>query len=172
MDALKLFAKEIGVLTQLIMNPSGEITSKKSKNIAHDNGLDICWLEKSTQWANLTDNYIGILKEAIRQELLESNVPLAVWDYCAKWRARVHNLTARDKFDTSDMNPFTRVTGDVANILYMCVHKFYDVVRYGEQKAGFPFSKSKLGRFLGPCRNNFNKMTMNIMTKNGSIVPR
>ena len=40
-----------------------------------------------------------------------------------------------------------------------------------EQKAGFPFAKSKLGRFLGPCRNNGNEMTLNIMTENRSIVP-
>ena len=60
----------------------------------------------------------------------------------------------------------------MADILNMCVQKFYDMIRYREQKAGFPHQKSKLGRFLGPCRNNGNKMTCNIMTKNGSIVPR
>ena len=127
-DALELFAKEIGVPTQLIMDPSGEQTLNKSKKIAHDIGLDMRWLEESTQWANLAENYIDILKEAIRQDLLELNAPLVVWDYCAKWRARVHNLTARDKFDMSNMNPFTQVTGDVADISNMCVHKFYDMV--------------------------------------------
>ena len=111
------------------------------------------------------------MKEAIRQDLLESNAPSVVWDYCAEWKARVHNLTARDKFDMSDMNPFSQVTGDVADILNMCVHKFYDMVRYREQKVGFPLPKSKLGQFLGPCRNNGNEMTLNILTKKGSIVP-
>ena len=130
------------------------------------------WLEENTQWANLAKNYISILKEAIRQDLLESSIILVVWDYCAEWRARIHNLTARDKFDMSDMNPFIRVTGDVADILNICVHKFYDIVQYREQKVGFPFPKSKLGQLLGPCCNNGNEMTMNIMTENGSIVPR
>ena len=134
--------------------------SKDAKETAHDIGLDMRWLEESTQWANLAENYIGILKEAIRQDLLESNASLVVWDYCAEWRAKVHNLTARDKFDMSDMNPFTRVTGDVADISNMCVHKFYDMVQYREQKAGFPLPTSKLSRFLGPCCNNGNKMTM------------
>ena len=54
----------------------------------------------------------------------------------------------------------------------MCVNKFYDMVQYREQKAGFPLPKFKLGRFLSPCRNNGNRMTMNIMTSNSSNVPR
>ena len=59
------------------------------------------YLEESTQWENLAENYIGKLKEAIRQDLLESNETSVLWDYCAEWRARVHNLTAKDKFDMS-----------------------------------------------------------------------
>ena len=77
------------------------------RKIAHDIGLDMRWLEDSTQWANLAENYIGILKEVIRQDLLESNAPLVVWFYYAEWRAKVPNLTAKDKFDISDMNPCT-----------------------------------------------------------------
>ena len=46
--------------------------------------LDMRWLEESTQWANLAESYIGMLKAEICQYLLESNVPLVVWDYCAE----------------------------------------------------------------------------------------
>ena len=83
----------------------------------------------------------------------------------------MHNLTAKDKFDMSDMNPLTRFTGDVADISNMCVHKFYHMVQYRKQKEGFSFPHSKLGRFLGPYCNNEKEMTMNIMTVNGSIDP-
>ena len=87
------------------------------------------WLEESTQWANLTGNYIGILYLAICQEFLESNAPILVWEYCTEWKTRAHNLTAKDKFDMSDMNPFTWVTGDVADISNICVQVFYAMVR-------------------------------------------
>ena len=70
-DALKLFAKEIGVPTQLIMNPSGEQSSNHSKKLSHDMGMDVRYLEEGTQWANLAENYIGILKEVIHQDLLQ-----------------------------------------------------------------------------------------------------
>ena len=84
----------------------------------------------------------------------------------------MHNLTAKDKFDMSDMSLFTWVKGDVADILDMCVHKYYDMIQVREKKTGFPLLQSKLGRFLGPCRNNDNMMTMNILTSTGAIVPR
>ena len=61
-EALNLFAKEVRVPTQLIMDPTGEQSSNRSKKLAHDMGLDMRYLEESTQWANLTENYIGILK--------------------------------------------------------------------------------------------------------------
>ena len=70
----------------------------------------------------------------------------------------------------SDMNPSTQVTEDVVDIKNMCVHKFYDMVQYREQKVGFPLPQSKLGRFFGPCCSNGNRMTMNIMISNASIV--
>ena len=60
------------------MDPSEEQSSKKLKKIARDIGLDMRWLEESTQWANLTENYIGILKEIISQDLFELNAPLVV----------------------------------------------------------------------------------------------
>ena len=41
-------------------------------------GLDMWWLEKNTQWANLAEKYICILKEAICQDLVESNASLVI----------------------------------------------------------------------------------------------
>ena len=66
------------------MDPSGEQSSNRSKKLFHDMGMDVRYLEESTQWTNLSENYIGILKEAIHQDLLESNAPLVIWNYCAE----------------------------------------------------------------------------------------
>ena len=70
------------------------------------------------------------------------------------------------------MNPFSHVTGDIGDILNMCVHKFYDMVQYWEQTVGFPLPQSKLGRYIGPCKKNGNKMAMNILIANRLIVQR
>ena len=47
-DVLNLFAKEIGVPTQLIMYPLGEQSSNRSKKVAHDMGK-ICGCWKNVQ---------------------------------------------------------------------------------------------------------------------------
>ena len=48
-DALKLFAKEMGVPTQLDLDLSEGKKSNESKKVANDIGLDMCMLEESTQ---------------------------------------------------------------------------------------------------------------------------
>ena len=41
-------------------------------------------LEKKHQKSNLAELYIGIIKEAIRKDMRDSNCPLRLWDYCAE----------------------------------------------------------------------------------------
>ena len=94
--ALQLFAKEIGVPISLICDPSGEQSSNKVKQFAKECQMKLKLLEESTQWANLAERYIGILKSAVRKDMYESDCPLKFWDYYVKWRVRVHNLTAKD----------------------------------------------------------------------------
>lgn len=40
----------------------------------------------------------------------------------------MHNLKAIDIFDMEYVNSSTHVTGDVGDILNMCVHKFYGIL--------------------------------------------
>jgi hypothetical protein len=74
--ALKQFAKEIGVPMALISDPAGEQTSKEVKKLARDMDLTLIVLEESTQWANLAELYIGLMKESIREDMCTSNCPI------------------------------------------------------------------------------------------------
>ena len=94
--ALQLFAKEIGVPITLICDPSGEQSSNQVKQFAKECQMKLKLLEESTQWANLAERYIRILKSEVRKDMYESDCPLKFWDYCVEWRVRVHNLTAKD----------------------------------------------------------------------------
>jgi len=62
-----MFWKEIGVPYGLVVDPSGEQTSKEVKKFCHQVGTSLRILEESTQWANRTDLYIGLLKKSIRK---------------------------------------------------------------------------------------------------------
>ena len=61
--ALKAFAKDFGVPLSLIMDPSGEQTSNEVQRFAQECSLKLKILEESTQWANSTERYIGILNQ-------------------------------------------------------------------------------------------------------------
>ena len=41
-------------------------------------------LEEGTPWANKAELYIGLIKEAVRKDMKDSNCPPAFWDYCAE----------------------------------------------------------------------------------------
>ena len=83
-NTLKEFAKEIGVPTALIVDPSGKETSREVKHFARECSVTLCVLKQSIHWENLTKNYIGLIRQVIRKDLAESDAPLILWDYCVE----------------------------------------------------------------------------------------
>ena len=169
--ALKEFAKEIGVPVALIFDMSGEQTSNEMKKIAGDMDLTLKMLERSTQWANLAELYIGLMKEAVRKDMKDSDSPLKFWDYCAERRARIHNLTAKDLFQLKGSNPITATFGDEGDISNLCEFAWFDWCYY-RNKEDFPHQQERLGRVLGPAKNEGNEMAQWILKDTMRIVPR
>ena len=95
-NAVKAFAKAIGVPTALILDPEGTQRSEALQKVANDMNLTLKFFERRTQWANLTELYIGLLKEVVRKDMKDSDSPLRFWDYCAKRRVLINNLTSKD----------------------------------------------------------------------------
>ena len=93
MLAVKQFAKEIGAPDALICDAAGEQTSQELRRFCSEMGTTLRVLEEGTPWANKAELYIGILKEAVRKDMKESNCPLVLWDYCIERRARINNMT-------------------------------------------------------------------------------
>ena len=74
--ATKAFAKEIGAPKAIICNPSKEQTSKDVRAFCHKIETTLRVIEEQMQWANLAKLYIGLLKEAVRKDMLKSDCPL------------------------------------------------------------------------------------------------
>ena len=89
-----------------MLDPSGEKTSKLVQKFYNQVGTIFRILEESTQWENLAELYIGLLKKAIQKDLRNSNCPMVRWDYCAQHRTLIHNLTPRDLFQTEKQSPY------------------------------------------------------------------
>ncbi len=172
LQAVKQFAKEIGAPDAIICDMAGEQTSHALKSFCQEIGTTMRVLEEGTPWSNKAELYIGLIKEAVRKDLKESDCPLAFWDYCVERRARINNLTAKDLFTLNGTNAHTALTGEDGDISNLCQYKWYDWCYFREQKEKFPFNKEVLGRVLGPARGEGNEMAQWILKANGKVVPR
>ena len=172
-DCLQVFCKEVGVPISLVVDPSGEQTSKAVKRFCNQVGTTLRILEEHTQWANRAELYIGLLKEAIRQDLRKSNCPMVLWDYCAQRRALIHNLTPRNLFQLEKNSPHQMQFGVQGDISNLCQFDWYDWCYYREEGTNlFPKQKELLGRVLGPSKNEGNEMAQNILNFKGNVLPR
>ncbi len=173
LQAMKEFAKEVGAPDAFICDASGEQTrSLEVRRFCRDIGSTLRALEENTPWSNKAELYIGLLKEAVRKDMKEANSPMPLWDYCLERRARINNMTARDRFNLHGQNPYTLVTGDTGDISNLCQFGWYEWVYFRDQKNDFPVSKEILGRVLGPAKGAGNEMAQWVLKANGRVVPR
>ena len=91
-QAIRSFCKEIGVPSAFIGDQSGEQTSFDVQQYIKSVGSTLRLLKEVTPWAKSSELIIGHLKAAVRKDLMESNCPLCLWDYCIERRARINNL--------------------------------------------------------------------------------
>jgi transposase InsO family protein len=133
LQALKQFAKEIGAPDAIVSDAAAEQSSQKLRKFCSAIGTTLRLLEEGTPWANKAELYVGLIKEAVRKDMKESNCPLAFWDYCVERRARINNLTAKSIFKLHGTNAHTAlVTGEEGDISNLSDHKWYDWCYYTE----------------------------------------
>jgi len=170
--AVKQFAKEIGAPEALIVDAAKAQTSRALRQFCAEIGTTFRVLEENTPWANKAELYIGLVKEAVRKDMKESDSPLAFWDYCVERRARIHNLTARKLFSLHGTTPYTALTGEEGDISNICQYGWYEWCYFRENSNKFPFNREVLGRVLGPATGAGNEMAQWVLKANGNVVPR
>ena len=69
----------------------------------------------------------------------------------------MHNLVPRPLFQKNGLSPHTATFGSQRNISNFCNFGWYEWVYYRDH-GSFPINKLKLGRTLGPIKNNGNEM--------------
>ena len=171
-QAIRLFCKEIGVPSVFIGDQAGEQTSNDVRQYIKSVGSSLCLLEEGTPWANIAELIIGHLKAAVRKDLVISNCPICLLDYCLERRVRINNLTAKGLFTLKGETPYTTVCGKEGDISALADFSWYKVVHYIDQKQPFPYAKEMLGRYLGPSTGVGNEYCSWILRSNGKIVAR
>jgi hypothetical protein len=172
LQAVKEFTKEIGAPDAIIADPSGEQTSMALRKFCNEIGTTLRAIEAGTQWANRAELYIGLMKEAVRKDMKESNCPLVFWDYCVERRARINNVTAKGLFQLHGSNAHTATLHEEADISNISRYGWYEWCYFNEKRNRFPFMREVLGRVLGPARGEGNEMCQWVLRSNGTVVPR
>ena len=172
LQAIKEFTKEIGAPTSIIADMSGEVMSHDIRKFGNNIGTTLRALEEGTPWSNKAELYIGLLKEAVRKDMRESNSPMTLWDYCVERRARINNLTAKDNFKLHGTMPHTATLAEEGDISSVCQFGWYEWCYYHEQMAAFPHNREVLGRVLGPAQGEGNEMAQWVLKANGRVVPQ
>ena len=166
LQAIKQFAKEIGAPTAIIADMKGEQMSQEVRKFCNNIGTALWALEEGTPWSNKAELYIGLLKEAVRKDMHESNSPMCLWDYCVERRTRITNLTAKNNFKLHGMTPHTATLAEEGNISSLCQFGWYKWCYYCEHTAAFPHNCEVLGWVLGPARGEGNEMAQLILKAN------
>ena len=170
--AIKQFAKEVGAPDSFVADMSGAQMSSEVKKFCNDIGTTLRALEEGNTWSNKAELYIGLIKEAVRKDIHESNSPLWFWGYCVERRARINSLTAKDAFRLHGSTLHTITTGDEGDISNLCQYAWYEWCYFRDQTAAFANNKEVLDRVLGLARGAGNEMAQWILKANGRVVPR
>ena len=101
----------------------------------------------------------------------QSNSPMVLWDYAIERRALIHNVVPRPLFQNSGLTPHESTFGVQGDISKLCNFGWYEWIYYRDHGA-FPINKEKLGRALGPLKNEGNEMAQAILTSQGTVIPR
>ena len=72
LKAVKQFAKEIGVPDAIISDASKAQTSADLRKFCNEIGSTFRALEEGTPWANRAELYIGLIKEAVRKDMKDT----------------------------------------------------------------------------------------------------
>ena len=148
--------------TALILDPAREQRSKELSKVTKKMCCPLKYLERATQWGNLAELYIGLLKEAVRKDIKDSDSPLQFWAYCAERCVLINNFTLKNLFKLNGGNDNLKITGDAGDISNLCSLGWFEWC-YFRNGSPFPYQAKKLGRCLGPAINYSNEMAQWIL---------
>ena len=143
-NAVKAFVTKIDVPTALIFDSEGTQRSKVLNKVAQNMCCPLKYLKRATQWGNLAKLYIGLLQEAVRKDMKDSDSPLRFWDYCAERRVLINNLTSKNLFQLNGANANLKIVGDAGDISNLCSLGWYEQC-YFRNVSPFPYQEEKLG---------------------------
>ena len=128
--ALHWFCKQVCVPVSLVVDGHLSQASPTVRQLCDQVDTTLQVLETGNPWENRAELYIGLLKEAVRRDTRQSNLPMSLWCYCIERRSNIHNAITRPLFQAQGRSPHVctfGVQGDISNI---CNFGWYEWVYY------------------------------------------
>ena len=75
---LHWFYEEVGVSINLIVDGFGAQKKSSVKRLSDKVGKTFKTLERASPWATRAELYVGLLKECVRKDIMESNYPMVL----------------------------------------------------------------------------------------------
>ena len=148
---LHWFCKEVGVPVNLIVGAHQAQTYIKVNILCYQIGMILKISEKGTPWANISELYISLLKEAVRKYMYALHSPMVLWDYEIECCYLIHNNITRPLFQNNYLTPHELNLGAPADISNLCVYGCYKWTYYRD--CGYlPENRDKLGILIGPIK--------------------
>ena len=97
--------------------------------------------------------------------------PMVLWDYVIKCHFLINYTIPCPLFQNNGLTPYAATFGESGDISNICSFGFYEWVYYRDN-GSFPSNKDKLGRVLGPIKNEGNEMAQAVLTVKATVVPR
>ena len=101
---MKQFAKEVGDPDSFVADMSGEQVSSEVKKFCNDVETTLRAIEEGTPWSNKAELYIGLIKEAVRKAMHESNSLLCIFGLIVL-REELGPTTLQPKMPLGSMDP-------------------------------------------------------------------
>ena len=104
-----------------------------------------------------------MLKDETKKDLVDSNCPLVLWDYCIEHRAKIINSVANKNPHLEGQVPETKMTGRPHDISNLYEFSWYEWVK--------PYPSEHLGQVLGPAEHAGHVMSQWVLTSTGDVLP-
>ena len=167
----KLLFKEVGVPKKMIVDGARSQIKGETRKECDKAGCTVVELEKDTPAANRAERAIQEIKVGVREDLKRSGCPVIFWCYCLERRILINNRISKNSFELGGKTPHSYLTGELSDISSICHFEWYEWVKFRKTGEGFPISSEKLGRCLGPAKNQGSVMSQSVLTDSGEVLP-
>jgi hypothetical protein len=169
-DSLQMFAEDIGVPNEMVMDGSKEQTSYGSQF-----QKTLRWLKCSARvtepyspWQNYAEGTIGLLAKQWRNRMATKKVPSRLWDYGIVYDSEILSRTCSVE---GARTGYEHVTGETPDVSEWLDFSFYDPVWYWDMPSDEP-KGSNIGRWLGVAHRVGSDMCYWVLKDNGTVVSR